>query len=61
LHRINKIPFVIIGKKENRSNTIRGLFLLALKRLSVYLGSKTAMEDRLSGNIEAIYNNLDRA
>jgi cyclase len=31
-----------------------------LARFSVYLGSRTAMEDRLSANIEAIYNNLDR-
>ena len=32
-----------------------------LKKYSVYLGSKTALEDRLSGNVEAIFNNLDRA
>ena len=32
-----------------------------LKNYSVYLGSRTALEDRLSGNIEAIYKNLDRA
>jgi len=32
-----------------------------LKRFSVYLGSRTALEDRLRANIDAIYNNLDRA
>jgi len=32
-----------------------------LNNLTVYLGQKTAVEDRLAANIEAIYNNLDRA
>jgi hypothetical protein len=32
-----------------------------LAKFSVYLGQKTALEDRLSGNIDAIYKNLDRA
>lgn len=32
-----------------------------LKKFSVYLGSRTALEDRLSANIDAIYKNLDRA
>jgi hypothetical protein len=32
-----------------------------LKNLTVYLGEKTAVEDRLAANIEAIYKNLDRA
>src|SRR5260370_1364843 len=32
-----------------------------LKNFAVYLGQKTAVEDRLSANIEAIYKNLDRA
>lgn len=31
-----------------------------LNRFSVYVGTRTAFEDRFSGNIEAIYNNLDR-
>jgi cyclase len=31
-----------------------------LARYSVYIGSKTALEDRLSANIAAIYDNLDR-
>src|ERR1700720_758180 len=31
-----------------------------LKNFTVYLGQKTAVEDRLSANIEAIYKNLDR-
>jgi len=32
-----------------------------LKNFSVYLGQKTAVEDRLSANVEAIYKNLVRA
>jgi glyoxylase-like metal-dependent hydrolase (beta-lactamase superfamily II) len=32
-----------------------------LNKLTVYVGSRTAMEDRLGANIEAIYKNLDRA
>lgn len=32
-----------------------------LKNLTVYLGQKTAVEDRLAANIDAIYKNLDRA
>jgi len=32
-----------------------------LNKLTVYLGSRTAVEDRLGANIDAIYKNLDRA
>jgi hypothetical protein len=32
-----------------------------LAKYTVYLGQRTALEDRLSANIAAIYNNLDRA
>jgi hypothetical protein len=32
-----------------------------LKKYSVYVGSRTAEQDRLSANIDAIYKNLDRA
>jgi len=32
-----------------------------LNNFTVYLGQKTAVEDRLAANIEAIYKNLDRA
>jgi cyclase len=32
-----------------------------LNKFSVYVGARTAFEDRFGGNIEAIYNNLDRA
>lgn len=32
-----------------------------LAKFSVYIGQKTSVEDRLSANIEAIYNNLDRS
>jgi glyoxylase-like metal-dependent hydrolase (beta-lactamase superfamily II) len=31
-----------------------------LAKFTIYLGQKTPLEDRLTGNIEAIYNNLDR-
>ena len=31
-----------------------------LNRFSVYLGQRTPIEDRLNGNIEAVYDNLDR-
>jgi glyoxylase-like metal-dependent hydrolase (beta-lactamase superfamily II) len=32
-----------------------------LARGGIYVGRKTALEDRLAGNIDAIYKNLDRA
>jgi len=32
-----------------------------LKNFAVYIGQKTAVEDRLAANIDAIYKNLDRA
>ncbi len=32
-----------------------------LNRFTVYVGSRTAVEDRLVANIDAIYHNLDRA
>jgi cyclase len=32
-----------------------------LAKFTIYLGQRTPLEDRLTGNIEAIYNNLDRA
>jgi cyclase len=32
-----------------------------LAKFTIYLGQKTPLEDRLTGNIEAIFNNLDRA
>jgi cyclase len=31
-----------------------------LAKFTIYLGQKKPLEDRLAGNIEAIYNNLDR-
>ena len=31
-----------------------------LEKFGVYLGTRTAIEDRLSANVEAIYKNLDR-
>ena len=32
-----------------------------MAKYSIYLGQNTALEERLSGNIAAIYNNLDKA
>jgi glyoxylase-like metal-dependent hydrolase (beta-lactamase superfamily II) len=32
-----------------------------LNNFTVYIGQRTAIEDRIAGNIEAIYKNLDRA
>ena len=32
-----------------------------LNKYTVYTGSRTALEDRLSANIDAVYNNLDRS
>jgi glyoxylase-like metal-dependent hydrolase (beta-lactamase superfamily II) len=32
-----------------------------LAKYSVYLGSKTALEDRFAANVEAVYKNLDKA
>jgi hypothetical protein len=31
-----------------------------LAKFTVYLGQRTPLEDRLAGNIEAIFNNLER-
>jgi hypothetical protein len=31
-----------------------------LEKYTVYLGDRTPLEDRLTANISAIYNNLDR-
>ena len=31
-----------------------------LEKYTVYLGDRTALEDRLTGNVAAIYNNLDK-
>ena len=32
-----------------------------MAKYSIYLGQSTPLEERLSGNIAAIYNNLDKA
>jgi len=32
-----------------------------LDRFSIYIGQRTPLEDRLTGNIAAIFNNLDKA
>jgi len=32
-----------------------------LDKYAIYIGQRTALEDRLTANIAAIYNNLDKA
>ena len=32
-----------------------------MQKYSVYLGSRTALEDRTGQNVDAVYKNLDRA
>jgi hypothetical protein len=50
------------GVNQNlASQRIRQLRRRQFEKLHGVLGQKTAVEDRLSANIEAIYKNLDRA
>jgi glyoxylase-like metal-dependent hydrolase (beta-lactamase superfamily II) len=46
--------------KTLQSNQYAGYLQDNLAKFTVYLGQKTALEDRLAANIEAIYKNLDR-
>jgi cyclase len=50
----------VASVKTLQANGYRGYVQDNLDKFSVYLGQRTAIEDRLTGNIEAIYNNLDR-
>jgi cyclase len=50
----------VASVKTLQSNGYSGYVRDNLDKYAVYLGPRTAIEDRLSGNIEAIYNNLDR-
>src|SRR6266849_6262415 len=50
----------VASVKTLQANGYRSYVQDNLDKFSVYLGQRTAMADRLSGNIEAIYNNLDR-
>jgi cyclase len=47
--------------KTLQANGYGSYFADNLNNFTVYLGQKTAFDDRLSANIEAIYKNLDRA
>ena len=47
--------------KSFQSNGYGAFVAENLKKYSVYAGSRTAVEDRFLGNIDAIYKNLDRA
>jgi cyclase len=46
--------------KSFHANGYGGFVAENLKKYSVYAGSRTAVEDRFLGNIDAIYRNLDR-
>jgi glyoxylase-like metal-dependent hydrolase (beta-lactamase superfamily II) len=46
--------------KSLQANGYSGYVRDNLAKFTVYLGQRTAIEDRLAGNVEAIYNNLDR-
>src|SRR6202011_5433326 len=50
----------VASVKTLQANGYSGYVRDNLERFAVYLGTRTAIEDRLSGNIESIYNNLDR-
>jgi glyoxylase-like metal-dependent hydrolase (beta-lactamase superfamily II) len=50
----------VASVKTLQANGYRGYVQDNLDKFAVYLGQRTAIEDRLSGNIEAIYNNLER-
>jgi cyclase len=47
--------------KTLQANGFAGWVAGNLDSFTVYIGRKTAIEDRLTANIEAIYQNLDRA
>ena len=50
----------ILSLKSLQADGYRGYVQENLAKFTVYLGQRTAIEDRLAGNVEAIYNNLDR-
>jgi cyclase len=50
----------VASVKTLQANGYSGYVRDNLEKFAVYLGQRTAIEDRLSGNIEAIYNNLER-
>jgi hypothetical protein len=46
--------------KTLQANGYAGWVAGNLDRFTVYIGRKTAIEDRVTDNIEAIYQHLDR-
>jgi cyclase len=46
--------------KSLQANGYLGFVTDTMQKYSVYVGSRTALEDRFSANIDAIYKNLDR-
>ena len=50
----------IASLKSLQSNGFANYVASNLNRLTVYVGSRTPLEDRLTANIAAVYNNLDR-
>jgi len=51
----------VTSLKTLQSNGFANYVSDNLNRLTVYVGSSTPLEDRLTANISAVYNNLDRA
>jgi cyclase len=47
--------------KTLQANGYGSFVVDSMDKYSVYLGSRTALEDRLAGNVDAVYKNLDRA
>jgi len=46
--------------KSLQANGYIGFVTDTMQKYSVYVGSRTALEDRFSANVDAIYKNLDR-
>jgi len=52
--------FTIASFKSLQSNGYASYVAGNMEKLTVYLGQKTALEERLSANIKDVYDNLDR-
>lgn len=51
----------VASLKTLQANGYAGYLADNLNKYTVYVGSRTALEDRLSANIDAVYKNFDRA
>jgi len=47
--------------KSLQANGYANYVAANMEKFTVYLGQKTALEERLAANIKDVYNNLDRA